>query len=81
MRHKTKNDIDTCYYNARRSPSVNAHSDPWARLDLLRIEIDGAIAHLRLNRPSKRNALNDTLIAQIDTDVARTRQVLGWDEQ
>ena len=24
MRHKTKNDIDTCYYNARRSPSVNA---------------------------------------------------------
>jgi riboflavin kinase/FMN adenylyltransferase len=23
----------------------------------------------------------DALIAQIDTDVARTRQVLGWDEQ
>lgn len=22
MRHKTKNDITTCYYNARRSPSV-----------------------------------------------------------
>jgi len=24
MRHNTANDIDTCYYNARRSPSVNA---------------------------------------------------------
>jgi len=24
MRHKTKNDITTCYYNARRSPSVKA---------------------------------------------------------
>ena len=24
MRHKTKNDITTCYYNARRSPSIKA---------------------------------------------------------
>ncbi|HMN81448.1 MAG TPA: crotonase/enoyl-CoA hydratase family protein [Burkholderiaceae bacterium] len=41
--------------------------DPYAALDLLQITIDGAVAHMRLNRPAKRNALNDTLIAQIDT--------------
>ena len=41
--------------------------DPYAGLDLLKITIDGAVAHMRLNRPTKRNALNDTLIAQIDT--------------
>ena len=36
-----------------------------AALDLLRIEIAGAVAHIRLNRPAKRNAVNDTLIAQL----------------
>ena len=38
-----------------------------AALDLLRIEIAGAVAHMRLNRPAKRNAVNDTLIAQLHT--------------
>jgi enoyl-CoA hydratase/carnithine racemase len=37
----------------------------FSSLDLLRIEITGAIAHVRLNRPDKRNAVNDALIAQI----------------
>src|SRR6478735_11605493 len=31
--------------------------------DLLRIEHDGSIAHLRLNRPDKRNAISDRLIS------------------
>jgi (methylthio)acryloyl-CoA hydratase len=31
--------------------------------DLLRIEHDGPIAHLRLNRPDKRNAISDRLIS------------------
>lgn len=34
-------------------------------LSLLRIEIGEGIVHVRLNRPSKRNAINDALIAQI----------------
>jgi len=38
-----------------------------AGLDLLRIELADAVAHVRLNRPAKRNAVNDTLIAQIHT--------------
>jgi enoyl-CoA hydratase/carnithine racemase len=36
-----------------------------ATLDLLRIETAGAVGHVRLNRPAKRNALNETLIAQL----------------
>ncbi len=38
-----------------------------ATLDLLRIELAGPVAHLRLARPSKRNALNDTLVRQLHT--------------
>ncbi|MEO8524223.1 MAG: crotonase/enoyl-CoA hydratase family protein [Caldimonas sp.] len=36
-------------------------------LDLLAIEQAGAVLHLRLNRPAKRNAVNDALVAQIHT--------------
>ena len=35
--------------------------------DLLRIEHDGAITHLRLNRPAKRNAISDALIVRLHT--------------
>jgi enoyl-CoA hydratase/carnithine racemase len=38
-----------------------------AALDLLRIEAKGAVLHVRLNRPAKRNAVNDTLVAQLHT--------------
>lgn len=38
-----------------------------AGLDLLAIEIAEPIAHVRLNRPAKRNAVNDTLVAQLQT--------------
>src|SRR4029077_17945043 len=36
-------------------------------LDLLRVEPAGAVLHVRLNRPSKRNAVSDALIAQLHT--------------
>ena len=36
-------------------------------LDLLRIEHDAAVTHIRLNRPAKRNAISDTLITQLHT--------------
>jgi enoyl-CoA hydratase/carnithine racemase len=38
-----------------------------ATLNLLEISLDGPILHIRLNRPAKRNAINDGLIAQIHT--------------
>ena len=38
-----------------------------AGLDLLQIDQRGAVLHLRLNRPAKRNALNDALVAQLQT--------------
>jgi enoyl-CoA hydratase/carnithine racemase len=38
-----------------------------AQLELLRIEQRGAVVHLQLNRPAKRNAVNDALIAQLHT--------------
>jgi enoyl-CoA hydratase/carnithine racemase len=36
-----------------------------ASLDLLQISVGGAVLHLRLNRPAKRNALSDVLIQQL----------------
>ncbi len=38
-----------------------------AALDLLEIGLAGPVAHLRLNRPAKRNAINDTLVQQLQT--------------
>ena len=38
-----------------------------ATLSLLRIEVAGELVHLRLMRPAKRNAVNDTLIQQLHT--------------
>ena len=38
-----------------------------AGLDLLRIDLAGSVAHVRLNRPAKRNAVNDALVAQLQT--------------
>ncbi len=38
-----------------------------AALDLLRIEAKGAVLHVRLHRPAKRNAINDALVAQLHT--------------
>lgn len=38
-----------------------------ASLELLRIELADCVAHVRLNRPAKRNAVNDALVAQLHT--------------
>jgi (methylthio)acryloyl-CoA hydratase len=38
-----------------------------AVLDLLRIEPQGAVLHVRLDRPAKRNAVSDALVAQLHT--------------
>ena len=38
-----------------------------AQLNLLRIETSGAVVHIRLNRPAKRNSVSDELLAQLHT--------------
>ncbi len=38
-----------------------------SNLDLLRVERDGPVLHVRLKRPAKRNAINDELLAQLHT--------------
>jgi len=41
--------------------------DAFAHLDLLAIELAERVAHVRLNRPAKRNAVNDALVAQLQS--------------
>jgi len=49
-------------------PRANVSLSPVLQaLDLLRIEAAGAVLHVRLNRPAKRNAVSDALVAQIHT--------------
>ncbi|RVT50181.1 crotonase/enoyl-CoA hydratase family protein [Rubrivivax albus] len=54
--------------------------------DLLSVSIDAGIAHLRLNRPSKRNAINNTLVRELQTafvnlpDDARVAVISGEGE-
>ncbi len=50
-------------------PSRPASTDLLDRLDLIKVELDGPIASIRLNRPAKRNALSDPLVAQLHTCV------------
>jgi enoyl-CoA hydratase/carnithine racemase len=38
-----------------------------ARLDLLAVSVADTVVHVRLNRPAKRNAINDPLIQQLHT--------------
>jgi len=45
---------------------MEARAQPDVAPELLRVERDGPILHLRLNRPAKRNAVNDGLILAID---------------
>ncbi len=42
--------------------------------DLLRIDTDGAIAHVRLDRPAKRNAINDELVEALGEAFASFRE-------
>ncbi len=53
-----------------RTPAIDAAAPLPAvltALDLLRIEAMGAVLHVRLNRPAKRNAISDALVAQLHT--------------
>ncbi len=47
--------------------TVPPDSALFAQLDSLKVEQRGAVVHLRLNRPAKRNAINDALVAQLHT--------------
>ena len=38
---------------------------PLSALHLLRLEQAGPVLHIRLNRPAKRNAINDMLVQQL----------------
>jgi enoyl-CoA hydratase/carnithine racemase len=44
-----------------------AAAGPLAALALLRLERAGAVLHVRLNRPAKRNSVSDELLAQLHT--------------
>ena len=49
------------------SHDFHAASSLLAQLTLLRVQFDGPIAHLCLNRPDKRNALNEVLVRELQT--------------
>lgn len=49
----------------------------YSQLNLLQVSIEGAVAHMRLNRPAKRNALSDTLMAQIDGFFSHLPESIG----
>jgi len=44
-----------------------APSGPLSSLSMLRLERAGAVLHVRLNRPAKRNSVSDELLAQLHT--------------
>lgn len=48
-----------------------------ATLDLLQIEISETVLHVRLNRPAKRNAINDAMVAQLQTCFVNLPQKIG----
>ena len=50
-------------------PELQPASGLLATLDLLRVRAGGPLLHIALNRPAKRNALNDPLVAQLHTAV------------
>ncbi|UCE31468.1 MAG: enoyl-CoA hydratase/isomerase family protein, partial [Burkholderiales bacterium] len=50
---------------------------PFADRPDLVIEIDGPVAHLRLNRAHKRNAISDALIAQLHAFFANVPEQVG----
>src|SRR5687768_3501730 len=54
-------------YLAPMIPEFSPSSGLLAQLPLLRIGTAGALAHVRLNRAEKRNAISDALIAQLHT--------------
>jgi (methylthio)acryloyl-CoA hydratase len=57
--------------------SFTPAGDAFAHLDLLAIELAESVAHVRLNRPAKRNAINDALVAQLHTFFAAPPASVG----
>lgn len=49
------------------SPGASSWPESLRSLDLLRVDVQGAVLHIRLNRPAKRNAINDALVGQLHT--------------
>ncbi len=51
------------------TPDADARALPavLASLDLLRFDVQGAVLRMRLDRPAKRNAINDALVSQLHT--------------
>jgi enoyl-CoA hydratase/carnithine racemase len=52
---------------ATQPPAVILDGAPFSSLELIQVSQAGAVIHLRLQRPEKRNAISDALIAQIHT--------------
>jgi enoyl-CoA hydratase/carnithine racemase len=50
---------------------------PFAELSLLQVGFDDALAHVSLNRPAKRNAMNDALILQLQTCLQHLPERVG----
>jgi enoyl-CoA hydratase/carnithine racemase len=50
-----------------RAADASALSATLLALDLLALEARGPVLHVRLNRPAKRNAVSDALVAQLHT--------------
>lgn len=48
-------------------PAETFPATPFSSLRLIEVERDETVVHLRLNRPAKRNAINDALIAELHT--------------
>jgi enoyl-CoA hydratase/carnithine racemase len=59
--------------NQKNSANVPAPRAAIRAADLLRLEERGAVLHVRLDRPAKRNAINDALVAQLHTTSSTCR--------
>ncbi|NRF70698.1 crotonase/enoyl-CoA hydratase family protein [Aquincola sp. S2] len=46
-------------------------------LDLLQVTLGGSVAHVRMNRPAKRNALSDTLVQQLHSAFVNLPEHIG----
>lgn len=59
--------MSTAPSNATTATTATPITGLLASLDLLQVTLEGVVAHIRLNRPAKRNALSDPLIQQLHT--------------
>ncbi len=57
--------LDTAAETATAALAPLDASSPLSALSMLRLERAGAVLHVRLNRPAKRNSISDELLAQL----------------